>query len=152
MYDPKAQFGAQNYTTLEDEAHRRTVVWQGVDVNFTARMHNGLIIRGGWVMATTLTDTCNIVVDNPEGLRTCRNITPLAVNAKGSVAYTTPKLFGQSALEGFVVSTVINARPLNAKAANYLVANSVIQSSLGRAPRVPRWSTALPRGRPPRTS
>jgi hypothetical protein len=134
LYDPKAQFGTANYVTLEDEAHRRTVRWQGVDVNFTARMKNGLVIRGGWVQASTLTDICNTIVDNPEGLRTCRSTTPLAINGKGAVAYTTPKLFGKPALEGFVVSTVINARPLNTKVANYLVPNSVVQTALGRVP------------------
>jgi hypothetical protein len=134
LYDPKASFGTANYITLEDEAHRRTVRWQGVDINVTARMHNGLIMRGGWVQASTLTDICNTIVDNPEGLRTCRTITPWAANAKFSAIYTTPKIFGLAALERISLSGVLNARPLNVKAANYNVPNSQIQASLGRPP------------------
>jgi hypothetical protein len=103
-------------------------------------------------MASTLTDTCNTIVDNPEGLRTCRNITPWAINAKGSVAYTTPKLFGQSALEGFVVSTVINARPLNAKAANYCWQTPSFSLRLVGRRRARRWLAASRRERSPRTS
>ena len=122
--------------TRETEANRRTVRWHGYDVNVTARMRSGLILRGGWVQASTLTDTCKTVVDNPEGLRTCRSITPWAVNAKFSASYTTPRIFDSPLLEDFTTAVVVNARPLTTLAANWQIRNTYIRdsSTLGRLP------------------
>jgi hypothetical protein len=134
LYDPRTTLSTLNYLTLEDEAHHRTVKWQGLDINLTARMTNGLIMRGGFVQASTLTDTCKTVVDNPEVLRTCHNETPFATNMKFSAIYTTPKVFGKDWTDGFVTSVIVNTRPQNAKSAQYAVPNSQLQAALGRAP------------------
>jgi hypothetical protein len=134
LYDPKSTFGTRTLTALEDDAHRRTQRWQGVDVNVTARMRNGLIMRGGWVQASTLTDICKTIVDNPEGLRTCHSVTPWAINAKFSAIYTTPQIGGLAWTEGFTSSIVLNARPLNPNAALYPVPNKEIQVGLARNP------------------
>jgi hypothetical protein len=135
LYDPRVLLSTASYTTRETDENRRTVRWHGYDVNVTARMRSGLILRGGWVQASTRTDTCKTVVDNPEGLRTCRSITPWAVNAKFSAIYTTPASLGPI-FQDFTSSFVLNARPLTTLAANWQVRNSYIRdnSTLGRLP------------------
>jgi hypothetical protein len=69
-------------------------------------------------------------------MRTCRGITPWAVNAKFSASYTTPRIFDSPLLEDFTTAVVVNARPLTTLAANWQIRNTYIRdsSTLGRLP------------------
>jgi hypothetical protein len=126
LYDINdASLGTQNYISLADDAHTPSSVYQGLDVNFTVRLAQGLTFRGGWVNSRQVDDTCKQVVDNPELLRNCRVEQPWIYQARGSVSYITPQSFRW--LEDVNVSGTFNSIPAVVAAANYQVLNTAIR-------------------------
>jgi hypothetical protein len=127
LYDiNSATIGTQNYISLADEAHRATSVYNGIDFNFTVRLKEGLTFRGGWVNSRTVDDSCRQVVDNPEGLRSCRLDRPWVYQARGLAAYVTPETFGW--FRDLNLSATFNSIPVTAaSAANYQIPNTLIR-------------------------
>ena len=117
--------GTQNYVTLADEAHRPTARFDGIDVNVTARVRSGLILRGGWQNAKDFDDTCPQELDNPEGLRSCRVDRPWVYRANVSASYITPDSFGW--FRDLNVSGILNSTPGLIAGANYQVPNTLIR-------------------------
>lgn len=120
----RAGIGTQNYVTLADSAHRRTSVFNGIDVNVAARLA-GLTLNGGWQHSKEVDDDCRQIVDNPAGLRGCRVDRPWVYQARGSVSYITPAEFGW--LRDLNVSGTFNSTPAVIAAANYQVPNTLIR-------------------------
>jgi carboxypeptidase family protein len=78
LYNLKPEkFGLQqNFNTLSDKYGKQIEHWDGVDVNLSARLSNGLMFQGGLSSGRTLEDNCEIVAKLPEMLDiAARNIT-----------------------------------------------------------------------------
>jgi hypothetical protein len=119
--------------------------WQGVDVNVSARLRNGLTIRGGTSTGRKLEDACALKAALPEqgananGSNTgiagdslgdpyCRVVEPYKTRISGLVSYTIPKADVQ-------VSGTWRLNPGASLAANYVAGNAVIAAGpqpLGR--------------------
>ena len=119
--------------------------WQGVDVDVSARLRNGLTVRGGTSTGRKLVDACALKAALPEqgananGSNTglagdslvnpyCRVVEPYQTKVSGLVSYTIPKADVQ-------VSGTWRLNPGASLAANYVTSNAVIAAGpqpLGR--------------------
>ena len=66
-----------------------TYYWQGVDVNFNARLANGLVFQGGTSSGYGVRDICQVTAKVPEFLALSF---PFTTQQEGSCAYTEPWL------------------------------------------------------------
>ena len=119
--------------------------WQGVDINVTARLRNGLTMQGGTSTGRRLSDSCDLKAKVPEqgtgagGANVsiaggspvnpwCRVVEPYLTDIKGLATYTIPKV-------GVQVSGTWTSVPGNELAANYVATNAIIAAGpqpLGR--------------------
>jgi carboxypeptidase family protein len=123
--------------------------WQGVDVNVSARLRNGITVQGGTSTGRKLSDACDVRANLPElgagpdgaannsiaGATTgnaqsvvnpwCRVEEPYQTQIRGLATYTLPKV-------GVQVSGTWSSNPGPALAANYVVSNAIARQSLGR--------------------
>jgi len=110
--------------------------WQGVDVDVSARLRNGITVRGGTSTGRKLVDACALKAALPEqgananGSNTglagdslvdpyCRIVAPFQTKFSGLVSYTIPKVDVQ-------ISGTWRINPGASLAANYIANNSVI--------------------------
>jgi hypothetical protein len=124
-----AAIPALNQVRFEtDFGPRRTNYWQGVDVNVTSRMRNGLMVQAGTSTGRAITNTCETVVkiDSPNP-RNCNNVFPFQTTLRGLASYTVPKI-------DVAVSATMRSQPQLERVANWNVPNTVVQSLLGRLP------------------
>jgi len=100
--------------------------WDGVDVNISGRMRNGLMFQGGTSTGRLVTDDCDVEpkLDSPSR-RFCRVAAPFATQFKGLMSYTIPKVDVQ-------VSSTIQSLPGPSLAANLVVPSAVVAQTLGR--------------------
>ena len=129
LYDlHPTRFGlpANNLVTLARNYGDQIEVFNGVDVNVSSRLRNGLLAQGGVSFGTTTTDNCEIVakVDNPSPLY-CHVETPFQPNVKALAAYTVPRVDVQ-------VSGTFQSLPGAQLAANFVAGNALVAPSLGR--------------------
>ncbi|HEY3043500.1 MAG TPA: carboxypeptidase regulatory-like domain-containing protein [Vicinamibacterales bacterium] len=120
----------------------QTENWQGVDVNVTARLRNGVTVQGGTSTGRKLNDACALKAAVPEqgtgpaGSNTsiaggtltnpyCRDVAPFLTQIRGLATYTIPKI-------GVLVSGTWASNPGPSLAANYVVSNATVKTSLGR--------------------
>ena len=124
--------------------------WQGVDVNVSARLRNGLTVQGGTSTGRRLVDSCDIRSKMPElgagpdgGANNsitaniaptvnssvtnpyCRIVEPYLTSVRGLATYTVPKL-------GVQVSGTWQSNPGPLLQANYVVSNAIVKNSLDR--------------------
>jgi len=124
--------------------------WQGVDVNVSARLRNGLTVQGGTSTGRRLVDSCDIRSKMPElgagpdgsannsiaaNVATtvfssvtnpyCRIVEPYLTSIRGLATYTVPKL-------GVQVSGTWQSNPGPLLQANYVVSNATVKTMLGR--------------------
>ena len=108
----------------------RTAVqhWNGFDVVLNARPRGGVPLQGGAHTGTTMTDNCEVVtkVDNPSP-RYCHQQTNwrARLRSSSSASYLVPRVDVQ-------VSATLQSVPGPVILANYVVANALVQPSLGR--------------------
>jgi hypothetical protein len=111
--------------------------WQGVDVNVTARLRNGITAQGGTSTGRRLSDSCDIRANYPEygnGTRGsnnstpadlspvnpyCRVVEPYRTQVRGLASYTIPKA-------DVLVSGTWSFTPGSDLAANWVVNNATI--------------------------
>jgi hypothetical protein len=98
--------------------------WQGVNVNVNARLANGLTIQGGTNTGRTVSDTCDVVVDNPSR-RNCRAAYPFLTDVRGLVFYTVPTIDVQ-------VAATLQSRPGPEILATWNVPSALVAQTLGR--------------------
>ena len=98
--------------------------WHGVDVTVNARMRNGLTVQGGTSTGRPVTDSCDVIIDNPSR-RNCHVAEPFQTQIRGLAVYTIPKVDVQ-------LSTTFQSKPGVQLAANYTVASAIVQQTLGR--------------------
>jgi len=113
-----------NYITLSRNFGDSTNYWHGVDVNINARTGNGITMQGGTSTGRRVTDTCNLIIDDPSR-RNCAVRYPFQTDIRGLASYTVPRIDVQ-------VATTWQSRPGPELAANQVVPNGVIQQ-IGRA-------------------
>ena len=134
--------------------------WQGVDVNVSARLRNGLTIRGGTSTGRRLEDACGLKAALPEqgananGSNTgiagdslvdpyCKVVEPYKTRFSGLVSYTVPKIEVQ-------LSGTWRNNPGAALEANFIANNAYI-ASRAAAPRPRSLERHERHGEPDRT-
>ena len=128
---PSLSGQTNNWTTMSDVYGQQTNHWNGVEVNFTARVRQGLTFQGGTSTGRSITDNCDIRRQLPETTTTsalnpyCHVEPPLKTQVKGLASYTVPKIDVQT-------SAAFQSLPGSSLAANYNFPNAVVAQSLGR--------------------
>ena len=135
LYDVNPTLFGQtnNYITLADNYGNQTSHWNSVEVNFTARVRQGLTFQGGTSTGRLTTDNCAIVAQLPELTFTstgalnpyCHQQPPFLTQFKALASYTVPKVDVQ-------VSGTMQSIPGAALQANYSVPTATVAQSLGR--------------------
>ena len=113
-----------NYITLSRNFGDSTNYWHGVDMNVSARTAMGLVLQGGTSTGRRVSDTCDLIVDDPSR-RNCAVSYPFLTDLRGLASYTVPRIDVQ-------LATTWQSRPGPELSANWVVPNAVIQPSLGR--------------------
>ena len=137
------KFGqTQNYNTLSGKYGKQIEHWNGVDVNFNARLQNGVTINGGISTGKTTEDNCDIVAAMPEALNLtaaggapamwrpaqfCHRETPFQTQAKVYGIYLVPKI-------GVQIAGTFRNTPGNDINAGFVATNAFLaaNSTLGR--------------------
>jgi hypothetical protein len=123
----------QNFNTLDSKYGKQIEHWNGVDVNVSARLQNGLMLQFGTSTGRTAEDDCEVVAQLPElnsganqrPLQFCERVTPWLTSVKGYAVYTVPRVDVQ--ISGTFRSTRETAINANFTATNaYLAANSTL--------------------------
>jgi hypothetical protein len=130
-----------NYITAADNFCTQYQRFNGIDFSANARIRNGLAIQGGFSFGKTTADTCEIREKLPETAPLnpfCHVETGYLPQYKLLSSYIIPKIDVQTSVAytgkaGIQVSGFGTPAGVGgALAANYTVANSAIQSQLGR--------------------
>ena len=104
--------------------------WNGVEVNVTARVRNGLSLQGGTSTGRTSSDTCEVRAALPETAPTnpyCHVDNPFLTQVKGLASYVIPKI-------DVSVSTAFQSIPGANLNANYTVPGAQLAAAFGRPP------------------
>ena len=102
--------------------------WNGVEVNFTARVRQGLSLQGGTSTGRTSTDSCEVRAKFPETALLnpyCQVNNPFLTQARGFASYIVPKI-------DVALSTTFQSIPGSNLPANYAFTNAVVAPLLGR--------------------
>jgi hypothetical protein len=131
LYDlnPSLFGRVNNLVTFAKNYGAQSEVYNGVDVNFTARLPRGAFVTGGVnignQMSTGVSHTNNcFVVDSPQQLRNCDLPTPYQARIKVAASYPLPW--------AFQASGNFQTLPGPAILASYVATNAQIAPSLGR--------------------
>ena len=120
-----AAFGrTDNYITRIRNFGSAQNYWHGVNVQVNARLRNGLTLQGGTNTGRSVTDLCDVIIDDPSR-RNCRAVLPFQTDIRGLAIYTLPKV-------GVQVSGTLQSRVGPEILANWNVPNAAIAPSLGR--------------------
>ncbi|MEO8257678.1 MAG: carboxypeptidase regulatory-like domain-containing protein [Acidobacteriota bacterium] len=134
LYDVNPTFSGQsnNYVSMADNFGSQYNHWNGVEVNFTARVRQGLMFQGGSSTGRTITDSCAVRAVLPElGISAngynpyCRVENPFLTQFKGLGSYTIPKIDVQ-------LSTAFQSIPGSNLSANLSVPSATVAQTLGR--------------------
>jgi hypothetical protein len=137
LYDIKPEAFGRVYTVtgLASKFGKETEVYNGVDLNIGARFGKGGTLSGGWNLGNTFvagsvsgvtfskSNRC-YVVDSPQQLFNCESQNPYQSRFRFNGSYPLPG--------GVQVAGVYQSLPGASYAANYTVATTAIQPSLGR--------------------
>jgi hypothetical protein len=132
---------ADNLRTYAPDYGTMSQIYNGVDVNVSARLQNGLTLRAGSSTGQRVTDYCEVRARLPEqtgGFSTgsevpafgptnpyCHHAPGVTTRLTGSGAYTIPRL-------DVLVSGTFQSTPGEPLAANWNVTNAIAQGALGR--------------------
>jgi hypothetical protein len=130
LYDvrPALSGVTDDFQTFSKAYGRETRHWNGVEVNFTARVRNGLTFQGGTSTGRLTTDTCELREVLPEiGLLDpyCKETPPFTTQFKGLGSYVIPVVDVQ-------VSGTLQSLVGDQLSANYSFPSAVVAASLGR--------------------
>jgi hypothetical protein len=132
---------SDNLRTYAPDYGAISQVYNGVDINVSARLQNGLTLRAGSSSGQRVTDYCEIRAKLPEQAGTfstgsevpafsptnphCRYAPGITTRLTGAGSYTIPKV-------DVLVSGTFQSTPGEPLAANWNVTNAVAQPALGR--------------------
>ena len=127
--DPSQSGRTNNLVNLSDNyGVTQKQHWNGVEVNFNARIRQGLTLQGGTSTGRTSTDSCEVRAKFPETATTnpyCKVDNPFLTQARGFASYIVPKI-------DVALSTTFQSIPGNNLSANYAYPNAVVAPLLGR--------------------
>jgi hypothetical protein len=127
--DPSQSGLTNNLVNLSDNLDVRQMQhWNGVEVNLTARVRNGLTLQGGTSTGRTSTDSCEVRAKFPETAPTnpyCAVNNPFLTQARGFASYIVPKV-------DVAISGTFQSIPGGNLSANYSYSNAVVTPLLGR--------------------
>ena len=125
----QAKAGQTNsLSTIATKYGEQTSVYNGVLINVSARMRNGLTVQGGVNSGKTVTDNCEIQALLPEigpNDPYCHSEPGFVTRVTGLASYTVPKV-------DVLVSGTFRSDQGTSLAANYVVTSAVAQQTLGR--------------------
>ena len=141
LYDINSNtLGTNNLVLPADSEHDVYTRFHDIDVNISARMKNGLVLRGGTQTGKRTSHICGSNPDNPGTLRGCHIEEPYLTQYSGSATYLVPKIRHRflSWASDISLGTTLSAVPTAlTDAANYTVptgAGSEFFNQIGRAP------------------
>ncbi len=126
--NPSKQGQVEPFTTRADKYGDWSSVYNGVLVNATARLRQGLTFQGGVNTGKTVEDTCEIRAVLPETAAAnpyCHNDPGFITRVSGLAAYTVPRV-------DVLVSATFRSDQGTPLAANYAVSTAVVAETLGR--------------------
>jgi len=127
--DPTQSGRTDNLVNLSDNLGvAQTQHWNGVEVNFTARVRQGLSLQGGTSTGRTSTDSCEVRAKFPETAPLnpyCHVDNPFLTQARGFASYIVPKI-------DVALSTTFQSLPGSNLPANYAFTNAAVTPLLGR--------------------
>jgi hypothetical protein len=115
-------------STIAKKYGEQTSIYNGVLINLSARMGNGLTVQGGVNTGKTVTDNCEIQAQLPEIAPNdpyCHSDPGFVTRVTGLASYTVPKV-------DVLVSGTFRSDQGTSLAANYVVTSAVAQQTLGR--------------------
>jgi hypothetical protein len=128
--DPSQSGRTNNLVNLSDNLGvKQRQHWNGVEVNFTARIRQSLTLQGGTSTGRTSTNSCEVRAKFPETATTnpyCEVDNPFLTQARGFASYVVPKI-------DIALSTTFQSLPGNNLSANYAFTNAAIAPFLGRS-------------------
>jgi hypothetical protein len=134
------KFGlTDNYNTLSNKYGTQKEHWNGGDIALTARLQNGLTLRGGIATGKRMTDNCEVVAELPEmniggnnltagngsnllSADWCHQEEPFLTSYKASGIYTIPRI-------DVLVTGSFYSNPGQLVAANYPVTNAIREAT-----------------------
>jgi hypothetical protein len=130
LYDVRPGLAGQfsNVVNSVDDYGDYVRFWSGVDVNFVARLWNGITLQGGTSTGRLVEDSCAVRQNLPELALTnsrCNNRQPFQTDFRGFATYTIPKIDMQT-------SVTFASRPGTELAANVIVSSAAAAQTLGR--------------------
>lgn len=142
LYDvnPSKAGQVNNYITFNDQSRERREVWQGVDLNMSARFGSKFFAQGGFSTGQYDFSNCG-VVDNPGQFLNGFITNAGTANTTTAIQYcewTTPFLSQYKLLGGYTLpwsiqaSVAFQSQPGREIQANWAATNAAIQPSLGR--------------------
>jgi hypothetical protein len=117
-----------SYTTWSKNYGDQTSMYNGLLVNVSARMQNGLTLQGGVNSGKTVTDSCELRAQLPETAVAnpyCRNDPGFTTRLSGLASYTVPRI-------DVLLSGTFRSDQGTPLAANYFVPSAVAARTLGR--------------------
>jgi hypothetical protein len=127
--DPSQSGLTNNRVNLADNLGVRQMQhWNGVEVNFTSRIRNGLTLQGGTSTGRTSFNSCEVRAKFPETALLnpyCEVNNPFLTQARGFASYLVPKI-------DVAISTTFQSIPGNNLSANYSFSNAAVTPLLGR--------------------
>jgi len=138
--DPTQAGRTRNVVNLSDNFDLKQIQhWNGVEINVTARVRDGLTLQGGTSTGRTSTDSCAVRSALPEsnnvnngqvgGALTnpyCAVNNPFLTQARGFASYIVPKV-------DVALSTTFQSIPGSNLSANYAFTNAAVAPLLGRS-------------------
>jgi Carboxypeptidase regulatory-like domain len=127
--DPTQSGRTNNLVNLSDNLGVKQVQhWNGVEVNFNARVRQGLTLQGGTSTGRTSIDSCEVRAKFPETALLnpyCHVDNPFLTQARGFASYIVPKI-------DVALSTTFQSLPGSNLSANYAFTNAAVTPLLGR--------------------
>ena len=117
-----------NYNTYAPNFGQQYSRYNGLEINMSARMRNGVQFQAGSSTGQTVTDNCEIRAKLPEISVTnpyCHNAPGVTTRVTGAASYIVPKIDVQ-------LGGTFQSSPGGALAANYVVSSAIVAQSLGR--------------------
>jgi hypothetical protein len=130
LYDanPNVAGRSNNYRTYAPNYGRQYQIYNGMEINVSARLRSGLQVQAGSSTGQTVSDNCEIRAKLPENGSTnpyCHNAPGVTTRVTGAGSYTVPKV-------DVLLSATFQSSPGSSLAANYRFTRAEVFPSLGR--------------------
>jgi hypothetical protein len=130
LFDPNQNVATltNNFNTYAPNYGKQYSIYNGLELNLSARLRNGVQFQAGSSTGETVTDNCEIREKLPEiNLLNpyCHNAPGITTRVTGAASYTIPKV-------DVLVSGTFQSSPAGVLAANWIIPNATVRQWLGR--------------------